>query len=66
MSSVELLKEVKSLPQSELQTFLEKLLCDDELRQEIERLGYLSLTEKSFGFWNDPREDIYQDYVPKK
>ena len=66
MSSVELLKEVKSLAQPELQRFLEKLFCDDELRQEIERLGYLKLTEKSFGFWNDPREDIYEDYVPRK
>jgi len=32
----------------------------------MERWGYLKLTEKVFEFWNDPREDIYQNYARVK
>ena len=63
MSSQQLIKEVKALSAAELQYFLTQLLHDKELLEEIERLGYLRLTEKAFEFWNDPREDIYQDYA---
>ncbi|NIR51126.1 hypothetical protein GWN75_22285 [candidate division KSB1 bacterium] len=38
-------------------------MTDTEILEEIERIGYLRLTEKAFEFWGDPREDVYQDYV---
>ena len=66
MSTTELLKEIKSLPEIELQAFLTKLLMDMELKEEIERLCFLKLTEQAFDFWNDPREDVYQDYSRMK
>lgn len=66
MSTSELIQEIKSLSERELQEFLAKLLSDSDLKEEIDRLGYLKLSEKSFDFWNDPREDIYQDYARDK
>lgn len=63
MSTTEIIKKIKSLPQEELHVFLTQLLQDEEISEELERLGYLRLTEKAFEFWNDPREDVYQDYV---
>lgn len=63
MSTQELYKEVKNLGEKDLWLFLSRLLSDDEIIQEIERLGYLKLTEEAFEFWNDPREDVYQDYA---
>lgn len=61
MSAAELIEEIKSLPKEELHKLLEKMLTDTKIVEEIERLSYLHLTEKAFEFWNDPREDIYQD-----
>ena len=66
MSTSELIEEIKTLSEQELQDFFSKLLSDSKLKEELERIGYLKLTENSFGFWNDPREDIYQDYLQKK
>lgn len=63
MSTQELYKEIKNLGEKELWLFLTRLLSDDEIIQEIERLGYLKLSEEAFEFWNDPREDVYQDYA---
>jgi hypothetical protein len=63
MSTAELLDNIKKLPERELQRFLMELLQDSDISQELERLGYLRLTEKAFEFWNDPREDVYQDYA---
>ncbi|NIR72070.1 hypothetical protein GWO43_21195 [candidate division KSB1 bacterium] len=51
------------MPEDELHKLLEELLTDTEILEEIERIGYLRLTEKAFEFWGDPREDVYQDYV---
>ncbi len=65
MSAFELIKEIKALPPDELQRFLETFLNDQEIVAELERLGLLTLTEKAFDFWNDPREDIYQDYLKR-
>jgi len=31
--------------------------------QEWEELGWLSLAESAFDFWNDPTEDVYDDLV---
>lgn len=58
-----LVAEIKALPTAELQNFLSQLLAEKDILDEIERLGYLRLTEKAFEFWNDPRENIYQDYA---
>lgn len=66
MSTIALLKEIKTLPNAELQNFLAQFFSDEELLGEMERWGYLKLTEKAFEFWNDPREDIYQDYARVK
>jgi hypothetical protein len=66
MPTITLLKEIKSLPHAELQRFLAQFFSDEELIGEMERWGYLKLTEKAFEFWNDPREDIYQDYARVK
>jgi hypothetical protein len=63
MSTGKLVAEIKALPPAELQHFLSQLLTEKDIIEEIERLGYLRLTEKAFEFWNDPRENIYQDYV---
>jgi hypothetical protein len=38
-------------------TFLEELSPEDEIR-------LLSSHSEAFDFWNDPKEDIYQDYLP--
>ncbi|MGH7453066.1 MAG: hypothetical protein ACRENG_17080 [bacterium] len=38
-----------------------QLPAKKDILEEIERLGYLRLPEKVFEFWNDPRENIYQD-----
>lgn len=43
-----------------------QFFSDVELVGEMERWGYLKLTEKAFEFWNGPREDIYQDYARVK
>jgi hypothetical protein len=66
MSTIALLNEIKTLPHAELQRFLAQFFSDEELVGEMERWGYLKLTEKAFEFWNDPREDIYQDYARVK
>jgi hypothetical protein len=63
MSTGNLVAEIKALPPADLQHFLSQLLAEKDILAEIERLGYLRLTEKAFEFWNDPREDIYQDYA---
>jgi len=63
MSTIALIEEIKTLPNAELQRFLSQFFSDAELVGEMERWGYLKLTEKAFEFWNDPREDIYQDYA---
>jgi hypothetical protein len=63
MSTDQLINEIRTLSDSELQELLTRLFREDHIREEIERLGYLKLTEEAFAFWNDPREDIYQDYA---
>ena len=63
MSTDQLLKEIKALPEEDLQRFLNRLFTDRKIIDDIEHFGYLKLTEKSLEFWNDPREDIYQDYA---
>ncbi len=63
MSTGKLVAEIKALPSAELQHFLSQLLAEKGILEEIEQLGYLKLTEKAFDFWNDPRENIYQDYA---
>ncbi|MCI0695608.1 hypothetical protein L0337_26835 [candidate division KSB1 bacterium] len=63
MSTGNLVAEIKALPTAELQHFLSQLLAEKNILEEIERLGYLKLTERAFEFWNDPRENIYQDYA---
>lgn len=60
MSTQELYKEIKNLEEKDLWLFLARLLSDDEIIQEIERLGYLKLSEEAFEFWNDPREEVYK------
>ncbi len=65
MSTADLIKEIKALSETELEKFLTELLSVEELQAEIEQAGYLRLTEKAFDFWNDPREDVYQDYARK-
>ena len=40
-------------------TFLEEI-------NETEQLRDFSAQTDAFDFWEDPREDIYQDYLPKK
>ena len=58
-----LIEEIKTLPNTELQRFLVQFFNDAEL---VGEMGYLKLTEKAFEFWNDPRDDIYQDYARVK
>ena len=62
MQSNQIIDEIKSLSGQELENLLVKLFSDADIKDQLERLGYLSLTEKAFEFWNDPKEDIYQDY----
>ena len=38
-------------------TFLEELTPEEELRLQASH-------SDAFEFWNDPKEDIYQDYLP--
>ena len=38
-------------------TFLEELSPEDEIR-------LLASQSDAFEFWNDPKEDLYQDYIP--
>jgi len=63
LSTDQLLKEIKALPEEDLQHFLNRFFTDRKIIDDIEHFGYLKLTEKSLEFWNDPREDIYQDYA---
>jgi hypothetical protein len=63
MSTDQLLKEIIALPEEDLQLFLNRLLTDRKIIEQVEHFGYLRLTEKSLEFWNDPREDLYQDYT---
>ena len=30
--------------------------------QHMEEIGWLSLAESAFDFWNDPEEDVYGDF----
>jgi len=39
-------------------TFIEEL-------DDVEQLRDFSAQTTSFAFWNNPKEDIYQDYLPK-
>ena len=66
MSTDQLIKEIRTLSDSELQELLTRLFREDHIREEIKRFGYLKLTEESFAFWKDSREDVYHDYVRKK
>lgn len=63
MSVQELYKEIQSLPERERENLLMKILLEPGFYKEFERVGYLRLSERSFDFWNDSREDIYQDYA---
>lgn len=63
MSVQELYQEFISLPERAREDLLLKILLEPGIAEEFERFGYLRLTERSFDFWNDPREDIYQDYA---
>ena len=38
-------------------TFLEELSSEDETRLLVSQ-------SDAFDFWNDPKEDLYQDYIP--
>ena len=40
-------------------TFIEEI-------DDAEQLRYFSAQTDAFDFWEDSREDIYQDYLPKK
>ena len=31
--------------------------------QHLEEIGWLSLTKSALDFWNDPEEDVYDDFV---
>ena len=66
MSTDQLISIIKSLSDYELEQFVNRLFKEKYILAIRERLGYLELTEKSFVFWNDPREDVYQDYVREK
>ncbi len=66
MSVDAIIREIKSLPAKEKHYLVSLLFKDSDILQEVERLGFLKLSEKSFEFWNDPREDIYQDYIASK
>ncbi len=63
MSVQEIIREIKKLPRRELELLLTHFFSDEELIMELERLGFLKLSENSFSFWNDPREDVYQDFL---
>ncbi|MFQ6056849.1 MAG: hypothetical protein ACE5KT_06310 [Methanosarcinales archaeon] len=39
------------------------IISTDEFEDEAEDEGYLKLAENALSFWNDPREDLYQDYA---
>ena len=52
------LGEIKSKKHYKVRiTFLEELSPEDELRM-------LTSGSDAFEFWNDPGEDLYQDYLP--
>ncbi len=63
MSIQEIIQEIKRLPQKELELLFAHFFSDEELLRELERLGFLKLSENAFSFWNDPREVIYQDFL---
>ena len=63
MSTEELIEAIRSLPERERESFLHRLLLETETMDEIQRLGYMRLIDRSFDFWNDPLEDVYQDYA---
>ncbi|MEX0811217.1 MAG: hypothetical protein WD048_03305 [Chitinophagales bacterium] len=56
------IKALEKLPKNKkykvLITFVEEIE-DSELRE-------FSAQSDAFDFWNDPKEDIYQDYLEKK
>lgn len=66
MSIQELYREIRSLSERDREQLLLRLLVEPGISDEIERLGYLRLTERAFDFWNDPREDLYQDFARSK
>ena len=66
MSIEDLHKEIMALSERERDELLARILVEPKLREELDRVGYLRLSERAFDFWNDPREDIYQDYANKK
>ncbi len=63
MSIQELFREIQSLSEREREDLLLRILLEPKITEELDRIGYLRLTERALDFWNDPREDIYQDYV---
>ncbi|MBI3193328.1 MAG: hypothetical protein HYZ34_02545 [Ignavibacteriae bacterium] len=62
MSAIQLFQKIKALPVEERDSLFCKILLDPAIEEELERIAYLRLAERSFDFWNDPREDIYQEY----
>jgi hypothetical protein len=66
VSIQELYREIRSLSERDREQLLLRLLVEPAISDEIERLGYLRLTERAFDFWNDPREDLYQDFARSK
>ncbi len=65
MSVQELYKEIQSLSEREREDLLMKILHEPGIYEEFDRAGYLRLSERAFDFWNDSREDVYQDYAPR-
>ncbi len=65
MSVQELYDEIRSLPEREREDLLMKILLEPGLYEEFDRVGYLRLSERAFDFWNDSREDVYQDYATR-
>ncbi len=63
MSIQELYREIQLLSERDREDLLSKILLEPRISEEFDRLAYLRISERAFDFWNDPREDVYQDYA---
>lgn len=63
MSIQELYKEIQLLSERDREDLLSKILLEPRISEEFDRSAYLRISERAFDFWNDPREDVYQDYA---
>lgn len=62
MSTTQILETIRQLPLEEQKHIAHAILQDAELKTDEEEIRTFVSNSNAFDFWQDEREDIYQDY----